>query len=255
MLRTADGLELAAEVWPGGDDWVVLAHGFTVSTAFPPLRRVAARLSRVATVLAYDARGHGRSGGLSTLGDREVLDVDAAVAAARAGGAAWVATVGFSMGAAAVVRHAARVEGYGLREEPDAVVSVSGTAGWSRWATATPRLRALHLLAGTGPGRLVARRRLGTRVQRPPAGAVLPVAPLDAVSAVRVPLLVVHGTRDRYLAVAHAQALAARSGAPLWLEDGLGHAELAVGPQLVDRLGEHLAALPRRGRPGARIDR
>ncbi len=239
-LRTADGERLHAEVRPGpGSDWVVLAHGFSGSTAVPALRRVADGLARRATVLAYDARGHGRSSGLCTMGDREVLDVDAAVAHARAAGARRVATVGFSMGGAAVVRHAA---GAGGVERPDAVVVVSGTGPWSTWGTATTAMRRLHLLVETRAGRLVTRLVLHTRVDprgwRPP-----PVSPADCVADVTAPLLLVHGDADQYLGLAHPRLLAARSGATLWVEPGFGHAEEAISPELVDRIGGHLEAV------------
>ena len=237
-LKTADGVRLHAEVLGAAPDWVVLAHGFSGSTAFPSLRRVAHRLSAYATVLAYDARGHGRSTGRTTLGDREVLDVDAAVRHARAAGARRVATVGFSMGAAAVVRHAAHVPGYGLRERPDAVVAVSGTGAWSTWATASRPMRRLHLLVGTRPGRIVSRALLRTRVD-PASWSVPPVPPADCVAGVTAPLLVVHGEQDGYFGLDHPRALAA-AGAQLWLEPGFGHAESAIAPQLVDRIGAHL---------------
>lgn len=244
-LSTADGELLHAQVWPSrsaGRDWVVLAHGFSGSTAVPAVRAVAAGLAARATVLAYDARGHGRSTGLSTLGAREVLDVDAAVARARAGGALRVATVGFSMGAAAVVRHAAGVAGYGIVERPDAVVAVSGTGAWSTPPTATWPMRRLHLLVQTAPGRLVTRVLLRTRVD--PAGwATAPVSPADCVTDVSAPLLVVHGDRDGYLRLDHARALAARAGTVLWVETGFGHAEVAISAELVDRIGRHVAGV------------
>lgn len=215
------------------------------AAACPVLRRIAQRLSTAATVLTYDARGHGRSTGRTTLGDREVLDVDAAVRHARAAGARQVAAVGFSMGAAAVVRQAAGVEGFGALDPPDAVVVVSGTGPWSAWATASRSMRRLHLLVGTRPGRLVTRVCMRTRVD--PAGwavpPVPPVPPADCVAAVRVPLLLVHGDRDGYLGLEHAHALAERSGAPLWVEQGLGHAEIAVGPELLDRIVAHLTCV------------
>lgn len=243
-LLTADGVRLHARVLTGHpQQWFVLAHGFSGSSATPALQRVAQRLSAYGTVLCYDARGHGRSAGLSTLGDREVLDVDAAVALARAQGARRVATVGFSMGGAAVVRHAAGVGGddgcAGPEQRPDAVVVVSGTGPWSTWATASPAMRRVHLLVQTRPGRLVARYLLRTRVD--PAGwAHPPVAPAACAADVRAPLLVVHGDRDHYLPVAHASALAAAPGAELWLEPGLGHAEVAVSGELVDRIGAYV---------------
>ena len=41
--------------------------------------------------------------------------------------------------------------------------------------------------------------------------------------------------------VEHPRALAEASGATLWLEPGFGHAEAAIGPALVDRIGAHVA--------------
>jgi pimeloyl-ACP methyl ester carboxylesterase len=256
-LTTADGVRLAARVLPGPstdpDVAVVLAHGFGVSTSRAPVLRVARGLARSALVLAYDARGHGRSGGRTTLGDREVLDVDAAVAAAR-GLARSVVTVGFSMGGAAVVRHAGlrgtRVGGHELASAPDAVVAVSTTARWSERAGLQPAdraLRRLHAVVETRPGRAFARTALRTRVASSGWDPV-PAAPLDVAPAVApLPLLVVHGDRDAYFPVAHAEQLAAACpGAELWVEPGLGHAETAVGEALLDRLGERAVALATR---------
>lgn len=243
LLRTADGEDLHALVLPGGPDWVVLAHGFSGSLRVPAFRRVAERLSRTATVLAYDARGHGRSSGRTTLGDREALDVDAAVAEARRRGARRVATVGFSMGAAAVLRQAAleQVGGHRMTSRPDAVVAISGTSRWSTRPTATRAVRRLHLLVETRPGRAVSRTVLRTRVSRT-AWPEPPVAPVDCVAGIDVPVLVVHGDRDGYFLLEHPRALAAQ-GAELWVEPGMGHAEAAVRPELVDRIGAHLAGV------------
>ena len=55
-------------------------------------------------MVTFDFRGHGRSGGLSTLGDREINDLDVAVAYARELGYQRVAAVGFSMGGSIVLR-------------------------------------------------------------------------------------------------------------------------------------------------------
>lgn len=250
LLRTADGERLATELLPGpGDGCVVLAHGFSGSLATPALRRVAAAVARHTSVLAYDARGHGASSGRTTLGDREVHDVDAAVAAARAQGFARVVTCGWSMGGSAVVRHAAlrgtAVGGHVLSAPPDAVASVSGTAAWSTRATATAPMRRLHRLVETRTGRLVARRAMATRID-PRTWAVPPLSPLEVVARVApLPLLVVHGDRDGYFALSHAHQLAAAAGDPveLWVEPGFGHAEAGASPDLLGRLGARLAEL------------
>ena len=256
-LRTADGERLTTALLPGpAGTCVVLAHGFSGSTATPALRRVAEGLARHASVLAYDARGHGRSTGHTTLGDREVLDVDAAVAAARAEGFERVVTCGWSMGGSAVVRQAAlrgtAVAGHLLTSPPDAVASVSGPATWSTRATASGPMRRLHRLVETRTGRLVARRVMATRVD--PAGwAVPPLSPLEVVARVApLPLLVVHGDRDGHLAASHGHALAAAAAQPveLWIEPGFAHAESGATPALLDRLGARLVELGRACSPG-----
>ncbi len=249
LLRTADGERLHARLLPGpGATCTVLAHGFSGSLAKPAVRRVAAGLARHTSVLAYDARGHGSSSGRTTLGDREVLDVDAAVAAARAQGFSRIVTCGWSMGGSAVVRHAALrgelVGGHRLEHPPDAVVSVSGTAAWSTRATASGPMLRLHRLVETRSGRLVAARLMRTRVQ-PALWSDPPASPLDLVARVApLPLLVVHGERDGYFPVEHALALASAAGEPveLWVEPDFAHAESGATAELLDRLGARLAA-------------
>ena len=256
VLTTADDERLAARLLagPAADVCVVLAHGFSGSTRRPPLRRVAEGLSRHAAVLAYDARGHGASTGRTTLGDLEVLDVDAAVAWARDRFAA-VVTCGWSMGGAAVLRHAAlrgqHVGGVRLSSPPDAVVAVSTASRWSVRATATPPMRRLHRVVETRAGRAYARRVMRTRISD--AGwDPMPAAPVDLVGRIApLPLLLVHGDRDTYFPLEHPQALAHAAGEPceLWLERGFAHGETAATPELLDRIGRHLSVLLAR-RPG-----
>ena len=59
-----------------------------------------------------------------------------------------------------------------------------------------------------------------------------------------MPLLVVHGDADHYFPVEHAEQLFAAANEPkeLWIEPGFGHAEAAVTPDLLDRIGRWLAA-------------
>src|SRR5437762_7339602 len=102
-LVTEDGVPIDAIHLPADSDLaIVLAHGFTLSWQRPAVWRVATRLSRSAGVVTFDFRGHGRSGGMSTLGDREIKDLDVAVAHARELGYQRIAAVGFSMGASVV---------------------------------------------------------------------------------------------------------------------------------------------------------
>ncbi|HVF20253.1 MAG TPA: alpha/beta fold hydrolase [Mycobacteriales bacterium] len=239
-LRTVDGVTLAAAHLPaiGGsrDIAVVLAHGFSGSHSLPWQARLARRLSSYAGVVAFDFRGHGRSAGVSTLGDLEVLDVGAAVSAARSLGYAAVVTCGWSMGGSAVVRHAA------LQGDVDAVVSVSATSRWGVRDTAP--MRRLHWLVERPLGRRVSRHVLRTRLVD--TWVDPPESPVEVVGRLApIPLLVVHGDRDRYFGLEHPRALAGAAGDPveLWIVPGFGHAESAATPALVDRIGRHLPAL------------
>src|SRR5580658_328782 len=104
-LVTDDGVPIDAIHLPGHKDLaIIVAHGFTQSWQRPQVWRIANQFNRAAGVITFDFRGHGRSGGVSTLGDLEIKDLDAAVAYARQLGYARVAAVGFSMVASIVVR-------------------------------------------------------------------------------------------------------------------------------------------------------
>lgn len=240
---TADGVRLAGvaldRVSAGdhpADLAIVVAHGLTNHVGKPVVRRVLDRLARTAPVVAFDLRGHGRSGGRSSVGDTEVLDIAAAVAVARARGHRRVATLGFSMGASVVLRHAAL---------PDAgvaaVASVSSPARW--WARETDAMRTVHWLLEQPHGRLVGRL-VGVRVG--PAWVHPPESPVEVVHRIApTPLLLVHGDRDHYFPSEHAGALhrAAGRGSELWLLPGVGHAESAMAPDVVDRIALWLARL------------
>jgi fermentation-respiration switch protein FrsA (DUF1100 family) len=245
-LLTDDGVRLSAHhdaPRPGAaspDLAVVVAHGFTLSWANPAARTLAAELTERAGVVAFDFRGHGRSGGVSTVGDLEVHDVDAALRYARWLGYSRVVTLGFSMGAAVVVRQAG-LAGLGRTSpRPDAVAAVSGPSRWN--FRGTTLMRRVHAGIGTRAGRAVVRHVYGTRVARlgwepwpdPPDALAAAVSP--------TPLLVVHGDADPYFPPDHAQWLydAAREPKELWLEPGFGHAEVATAPELVGRIARWL---------------
>lgn len=222
-----------------GDFAVVVAHGFTQSSRSPQMKRIAGWLSQHAGVVLLDLRGHGRSRGHSTLGWREVLDMDAAVGWARALGYRRVATLGFSLGSAVAIRHAA------LHRGVDAVAAVSVPGEWHYRGTAA--MRTLHRLILTRPGRGLLRLARRTRVS--PAGWSTP-DPIDARAAaaeVDVPLLVVHGDRDDYFPLHHAwQVHVAAARGDLWLERGFGHAEAGATESLVSRIGGWLDQQTRR---------
>jgi pimeloyl-ACP methyl ester carboxylesterase len=235
-LTTEDGIRLAARWWeaerPSGAV-VVLVPGFTGSKDDPKTRAVArALVARGHHVLAYDARGHHDSDGLCTLGDLERLDVAAAVAAARER-AERVVTVGASMGAIAVLRHAAG--------DPDlaGVVSVSSPALW-RFPRNVRMVLAI-LLTRTALGRRIAARRLHVRLStrwRDPA------PPRVLAAMIRAPLAVVHGREDRFVPPSEAVLLAAAApNGRLFLVPGMGHAfDPAAVPAIAEAVDWALSA-------------
>lgn len=244
-LTTTDGERLLAMHLPSGPRaapgvGLVLAHGFTGSLRRPAVRAAAEGLAAHAGVLAFDFRGHGGSSGVSTLGDREVLDVEAAVTKLRELGYQRLVTCGFSMGASAVLRHAALYGGV------QAVVAVSGTSRW--FYRDTRPMRRVHWVIERRLGRLFARHALGTRVS-PSGWDPVPESPVEVVGRISpIPLLIVHGDRDPYFPVEHAQSLAEAAGDPveLWVVPGFAHAETAATPELLDRIGRALPELLRR---------
>ncbi|MFD9072965.1 alpha/beta hydrolase family protein [Streptomyces lasiicapitis] len=259
-LRTSDGVAIEAAYDPGpgpvGGPAIVLAHGFSGDLRRPHVRRAAGVFAQRAAVITFSFRGHGGSGGHSTVGDREVLDLAAAVEWARSLGHTRVATVGFSMGGSVVLRHAAlhggrteaRADGgdsvgsFGSGGSVDAVVSVSGPARWFYRGTAP--MRRLHWVVTRRAGRLVGRLGLRTRIH-PREWDPVPLSPAESVPLIApTPLLIVHGDRDPYFPVDHPRMLAAAAGdsAELWLEPGMGHAEHAAADALLDRIGAWLTA-------------
>jgi pimeloyl-ACP methyl ester carboxylesterase len=244
-LRTPDGVRLNATHLPASagdrDLGVVLAHGFSGNHLAERHWRIARGLARHAGVLAFDFRGHGGSAGVSTVGDREILDVDAAVGALRSMGYRDVVTCGWSMGGSVVLRHAA------LHRGVEAVVSVSAVSRW--YVKDTTPMRRLHWLIERRAGRQVSRLLFRTRIAE--GWEDVPESPVEVVGRIApIPLLLVHGDADAYFGVEHPRALAAAAGEPceLWVVPGFGHAEGAATPDLLDRIGTHLRALVAQGR-------
>ena len=231
-IVTDDGVPIDAAHLPGDKDLgIVLAHGFAQSWQRPAVWKAATRLNKFGGVVTFDFRGHGRSGGVSTVGDKEIKDVDVAVGYARELGYRHVATIGFSMGASTVLRHA------GLIGQVDVVVSVSGPGRWHYRGTRPMRL--VHLAVEHRAGRIFTKAILKTRITNskwdpvplPPDGAAALIAP--------IPLLIVHGDKDEFFPVDHAERIYAAAGEPkeLWIVPGFGHAERGSGPQLLGRIG------------------
>ncbi|MFK4147921.1 alpha/beta fold hydrolase [Streptomyces sp. NPDC004065] len=263
---SADGARLHVEVHgPQDAPAVVLAHGWTCSTAF-----WAAQIRDLAAdhrVIAYDQRGHGRSPASPACGtDALADDLEAVLAATLAPGERAV-VAGHSMGGMTVMAAAGRP---GFQEHAAAVLLCS---------TGSSRLVAESTVLPLRPGRLRTRLTRSVLASRAPLGPVTPMArrvlkyatmgpasepgmveacarivhscprgvrhawslvleslDLDeGVRQLRVPAAVVAGTADRLTPPVHARALAAALPQCAGLTElpGIGHMTPVEAPGTV----------------------
>ncbi|KAA0236431.1 MAG: hypothetical protein JJLCMIEE_00214 [Acidimicrobiales bacterium] len=225
-LTTSDGLVLAGRRWLSTTPpraAVVLVHGFTSSADDPRLNAIAEDLhAQGFDLVSYDARGHGRSGGESTLGDAEQHDVAAAVATARLR-ADDVILVGASMGAIAALRYATT--------DPmlAGVVSLSSPSHWR--LPRTPVALLTTAMTRTRLGRRAVARWLRVRVA---PRWTNPAPPARIVGRIRVPVAFIHGTKDHFIPERDARELYDQAVEPRFLDlvPGMGHGfdETAVVP-------------------------
>ena len=248
-LRSRDGLRLTGR-WlevetpeaPGEGDWVpdpreavLVLHGWSGSVT-PDLLDLGPSLRRTANVLGLDFRGHGGSDDApTTFGVDELEDVAGALAWLGERGIRRVALVGSSMGGITALA-AVAVLG-------DGRLSAADTAPDAPAATIdAPRPRIVAVVADSVPpelalvvgarlrvpfGRRIGDRafaRMGELVGGDPR-ATQPIAVVGLIED--VPLLLVHGTRDRTVPVRDAKRLAAAApaGTRQLLVEGAGHGE------------------------------
>ncbi|MFB7497813.1 alpha/beta fold hydrolase [Streptomyces sp. NPDC056161] len=263
---SADGARLHTEVHgPEGAPPVVLAHGWTCSTAF-----WAAQIRDLAAdhrVIAYDQRGHGRSPANPVCSTRALADDLEAVLDRTLAPGERAVVAGHSMGAMTVLAAATRPR---FREHTAAVLLCSTgssrlvaearivplRAGRARtWITArilgsraplgpvTPAARRIlkyaTMGAGSAPYMVDACARI---VHACPPGAryawsqVLEGLDLDdGVRELTVPTAVVAGTTDRLTPPVHARAVVAALPHCVGLTElpGLGHMTPVEAPELV----------------------
>jgi pimeloyl-ACP methyl ester carboxylesterase len=187
QLLTIDGVRLATRVLASQAPVrgaVVLVHGLTGSKDDPRIVLLASQVrARGFDVIAYDARGHGRSTGTCTLGDLERHDVAAAVAWARERSTS-VVVIGASMGAVAALSYAA------TDLELAGVVAVSSPSDWRVPFRVQSMITAG--LARTRTGRAIARRWMHVRI----GPWTSPEPPRSVADRISCPLVAVHGQRD-----------------------------------------------------------
>ncbi|RQQ98161.1 alpha/beta hydrolase [Burkholderia stagnalis] len=240
-LRTADGLELASYRWPADEGAtaprakVALVHGLAEHAG--RYAALAARLNAAGIdVLAVDLRGHGQSPGKRAWVERfdgYLNDADALVDEAARGGAPLF-LMGHSMGGAvaalyAIERAAARgrtLAGLVLsspalapgRDVPRWMLAVSRVI--SRVWPTFPAIRIDPALLSRDPA-VVEANRTDPLVHHAAVPARTGAEILDAMAriergrgALRVPVLVYHGTDDKLTEPDGSRAFGARVGSP-----------------------------------------
>lgn len=212
---------------------MVLAHGFLGHRTKPRILALADALAEQLPVFVFDLRGHGESGGRCTGSALEALDVSAVDSHVRSLGHTRVVTVGGSLGGIAVLRAAADL-GAG-----DAVVAISVPADW---AGRTRPVRTATWRLGSPVGRALARAATRTRIDRRWEN---PEPPVELVTRIRVPLLIVHGDDDHFFPIEDARRVfaAAREPKRLIVVPGFGHAEDGYTREFGARLAGEIGAL------------
>ncbi|MGW0391139.1 alpha/beta fold hydrolase [Streptomyces sp. NPDC003042] len=276
VAASADGARLHVEVH--GDEGapaVVLAHGWTCSTAF-----WAAQIRDLAKdhrVVAYDQRGHGRSPAARAYSTTALADDLVAVLKATLAPGERAVVAGHSMGGMTVMAAAGRPEF--TEHAAAALLCSTGSSRLVAQATVLPLragrartrmtravlssraplgpvnpvARAVLKYATMGPGSAPERVEVCARIVHAcPAGVrhawsrVLAGLDLDAeLARLTVPTAVIGGKDDRLTPVAHARALAAALPRCAGLTEltGTGHMTPVEAPEAVTEAVRELTAL------------
>lgn len=216
---------------------VVYLHGRDANRAHAGVLAARRFVPRGWAVLAYDQRAHGRSGGeVITYGVLESVDLRAALDRL---GFDRVVLIGESMGAATAIEAAA----------VDArVVTVVAAAPYSDLETI---LRERASAAGLGS----VQDELLSEMERTGGFRIADASPLDAAGQVRVPVLLLHGTKDTFIHPDHSQRLLTKlpAGSRLIRLEGVTHPRVLQHDETWDRIAEWVsgAAAARGTSPGA----
>lgn len=203
---TADGVELRGVHLRGGfPKLLIYCHGFLSGKNYLPIKRWAEALAQTMDVIVFDFRGHGESGGATTMGELEVLDLDAVVKYAQSYDYEILYLMGSSMGGAIVIRYAAGAPEIG------GVITL-GTFAHTRLSRAAMMgFEALRL----GFMRDVVRWSYATRIER----AYPPYNPREYISRIAPrPVLLLHGELDPMIPTSHARELYTYAGEPKELQ-------------------------------------
>jgi pimeloyl-ACP methyl ester carboxylesterase len=267
-----DGVQLYARQFGSpAETEVLMLHGVGASSDGLAPTAAAIAAAQHARVVTLDLRGHGRSGGkrwavaYSGQYDDDVSDV---LAVMRKQGVRRIVLAGHSMGGGIALRHALRseqpVEGYLLlapllgSDAPSMRTGASAAAGSQNYAAfRTPRLfgALMFSLVGIHAFDDLPILTLAQPGQRPAYGfgaltSMQPNAPHDyreALGAIRVPLLLIAGTRDEaFNAPAYPGILRRAHKGEAVLIDGATHNSVLRDGRTIRRIDNWLTRQPAR---------
>jgi len=211
-LKTSDGVELDAWFIPNktSKKAVIICHGYPMDKS--DVLGLTSYLAEGFSLLYFDFRATGRSGGFfSTGGAKEVLDIDAAVKALEERGfKSGVGIFGFSMGAATALLSKNPSIKARVLDSPYADLGAELDYTFSSWGIwRKPLLFMMKAWSLTV---------IGVNINS--------VSPAKNTAAFAAPMLLVHGDADEQIPYASSAAIkAANPAAELWLVKGAGHGE------------------------------
>ena len=222
------GRRIAVYTWGNGPDPVLMVHGWQGRAAeFSDVVRELRSKER--TVIAFDAPGHGASGGRRP----DIRDFSAVIEALAARYGTFSAVVAHSLGVPAI---ALAVRG-GVRIRR--LVAIGGVAEIAYLADQFGRMLDLNPRTIAGLRSRLERRRFRSI---PDLWSTLAVTSTPLPSD--IPLLVIHDRDDLMVDVAQSEALAAAHplSATTMFTSGLGHNRILRDDAVLDAIGEFVGA-------------
>lgn len=216
-VRAKDGVPIAYRHYRNGcGSVIIVCPGFFNSMDNRWMRKTVEMLSPAYDVIAFDFRGHGRSGGRFMWSAREDADVEAVIGYARSAGYRHIGIVAYSLGAASAINAVAAEDGV------ESMVLISCP---SRFDMIDFRFWEPEMFTDLLDNISCGWQGKGARWGNPFLGKK---SPIDTVCAIGdTPLLFIHGDRDWIVKARHSQKLydAAPGQKKLEIIKGGWHAE------------------------------
>ena len=216
-IHSRDGISLAglsSGTHPKDHQAVILAHGFGDNKTNCEILKLALALQDAFDVYLFDFRGYGESGGKSTMGVLEDLDLQAAIDYVTGLGYNEINLIGNSIGGMVAIRIASQTN------QINALVSVSASTGLENETFLRRNL--FKFVFTTTPGRLILKILSGISIARDTSRIFTDRESLNPLKEVKeissTPILFLHGSNDRIVPVKNAHALYQAAQEPKWIK-------------------------------------